>query len=62
MEMAKKLKIWLTGGFFVNVDFTPARLYELAKMDGAIILSQDLKKILQTITEADISTENLVMK
>ena len=44
--MAKKLKIWLTGGFFVNVDFTPARLYELAKMDGAIILSQDLKKIL----------------
>ena len=51
MEMAKKLKIWLTGGFFVNVDFTPARLYELAKMDGAIILSQDLKKILYANTQ-----------
>lgn len=49
--MAKKLKIWLTGGFFVNVDFTPARLYELAKMDGAIILSQDLKKILYANTQ-----------
>lgn len=51
LEMAKKLKIWLTGGFFVNVDFTPARLYELAKMDGAIILSQDLKKILYANTQ-----------
>ena len=51
MEMAKKLKIWLTGGFFVNVDFTPARLYELAKMDGAIILSQDLNKILYANTQ-----------
>ncbi len=34
------------GGFNINVDFTPAKLYELAKMDGAIILSADLKKIL----------------
>lgn len=34
------------GGFTINVDYTPAKLYELAKMDGAIILSQDLKKIL----------------
>ena len=34
------------GGFNINVDYTPAKLYELAKMDGAIILSQDLKKIL----------------
>lgn len=34
------------GGFYINVDYTPARLYELAKMDGAIILSSDLKKIL----------------
>ena len=34
------------GGFNINVDYTSARLYELAKMDGAIILSSDLKKIL----------------
>ncbi len=34
------------GGFEINVEYTPAKLYELAKMDGAIILSQDLKRIL----------------
>ncbi len=34
------------GGFNINVDYNPARLYELAKMDGAIILSSDMKKIL----------------
>ena len=34
------------GGFYINVDYTPAKLYELAKMDGAIVLSSDLKKIL----------------
>ena len=34
------------GGFNIDVDYTPAKLYELAKMDGAIILSADLKKIL----------------
>ena len=34
------------GGFFINVDYTASRLYELAKMDGAIVLSSDLKKIL----------------
>ena len=34
------------GGFKLDVDFSPAKLYELAKMDGAIILSSDFKKIL----------------
>ncbi len=34
------------GGFNINVDYNPARLYELAKMDGAIIISSDIKKIL----------------
>ena len=34
------------GGFNLNVEYTSSRLYELAKMDGAIILSEDLKKIL----------------
>ena len=27
------------GGFEINQDYTASRLYELAKMDGAIILS-----------------------
>ena len=48
------------GGFSLNIDYTPARLYELAKMDGAIILSTDMKKILfantQLIPSSDILT------
>ena len=48
------------GGFSLNIDYTPSRLYELAKMDGAIILSADLKKILyanaQLIPSSTIST------
>ncbi|MCX7796773.1 MAG: DNA integrity scanning diadenylate cyclase DisA [bacterium] len=36
----------ISGGFILNCDFTPESLYELAKMDGAIIISEDLKKII----------------
>ena len=39
------------GGFKINEEYTPSRLYELAKMDGAIILSKDLKKILLANTQ-----------
>lgn len=35
----------LDGGFRINCRFTPQRLVELTKMDGAIILSEDLKRI-----------------
>lgn len=35
----------LDGGFKVNCRFTPQRLIELSKMDGAIVLSKDLKRI-----------------
>lgn len=49
------------GGFSINEAYTPAKLYELAKMDGAIILSKDLKTILlantQIIPSSKISTE-----
>jgi diadenylate cyclase len=34
------------GGFFINKEYSQAYLYELAKMDGALVLSKDLKKIL----------------
>lgn len=48
------------GGFNIEVEYTPAKLYELAKMDGAIVLSGDLKKILlantQLIPSSDIPT------
>jgi diadenylate cyclase len=35
----------LDGGFKVNCKFTPQRLVELSKMDAAMILSRDLKRI-----------------
>jgi len=34
------------GGFIINAEYTAAYIYELAKMDGAIILSKDLKRII----------------
>lgn len=34
------------GGFNLNAEFTPARLYELAKMDGAMVLNDNADRIL----------------
>jgi diadenylate cyclase len=34
------------GGFNLNAEYAPPKLYELAKMDGAIVLSKDAKRIL----------------
>lgn len=49
------------GGFFINEDYSPSKLYELAKMDGAIVLSSDLKKILyanaQLLPSSQIETK-----
>lgn len=39
------------GGFKIDSVYTPAYIYELAKMDGAIILSSDLKRILYANTQ-----------
>ncbi len=39
------------GGFRVNADFSPAKLYELAKMDGAIILDSEAKRIIAANTQ-----------
>ena len=39
------------GGFNINEEYTPSRLYELAKMDGAIVIISDLKKILYANTQ-----------
>lgn len=48
------------GGFKLDIDYTSSRLYELAKMDGAIVISNDLKRILyantQIIPSPNIST------
>lgn len=40
------LSIIIDGGFRINSKFSSQKLVELAKMDGAIVLSSDLKKIL----------------
>ena len=40
------LKEIVDGGFTINEEYSSSKLYELAKMDGAIVLSGDFKKIL----------------
>lgn len=58
---SKEVMDIVDGGFFINKEYSPAYLYELAKMDGAIILSKDLKKILYAnallIPDPSISTD-----
>lgn len=34
-----------TGGFLVDAEYSPQRLYELAKMDGAVVLAKDASRI-----------------
>ena len=41
-----ELKPLIDGGFKINCKSTPQKIAELSKMDGAIILSDDLKEIL----------------
>ena len=57
---AKEVLDLVDGGFAINQEYTASRLYELAKMDGAIVLSEDLKTILfanaQLIPSSNIPT------
>lgn len=59
-DSAEVLKL-VNGGFRLNQEFTPSLVYELAKMDGAVVLSKDLKQILyanvQLIPDPTIATE-----
>lgn len=61
MGDSKEVLDLVDGGFNINEDYTSSRLYELAKMDGAIVLSGDLKRILfanaQLIPNATIPTK-----
>lgn len=41
----------VSGGFTINTDFSASALYELAKMDGAVILSNDARRILYANVE-----------
>jgi len=42
-----------SGGFHIDCEFSPARLYELAKMDGAIITNGDVTRIIMANTQLD---------
>ncbi len=49
------------GGFYINEEYSPSKLYELAKMDGAIVLSSDGKRILYANTQL-IPLQSIVTK
>lgn len=51
MGDSEEIMSLVDGGFNINSDFTPAYIYELAKMDGALILSRDGKRILFANTQ-----------
>ncbi|NLN87480.1 MAG: DNA integrity scanning protein DisA [Syntrophomonadaceae bacterium] len=42
-----------SGGFQIDCEFSPARLYELAKMDGAIITNHDASQIIKVNAQLD---------
>lgn len=48
------------GGFKIDCEYTPSAFYELAKMDGAIVLSGDARQIIcanaQLVPDASITT------
>jgi diadenylate cyclase len=46
----KNVEALCTGGFPLDVEFAATRLRELAKMDGAIVLDNDMTKILRAAT------------
>lgn len=61
-----KVKNIVDGGFQINCSFSPSFLYELAKMDGAIILNERGDKILianaQLAPDPSISTSETGMR
>ncbi|MGM0509159.1 MAG: DNA integrity scanning diadenylate cyclase DisA [Fusobacteriota bacterium] len=46
IEENKELENLMDGGFLINTEYNPQKIYELAKMDGAIILNKDMNEIL----------------
>ena len=48
---SKEVMDIVDGGFNINEEYSSSKLYELAKMDGAIVVSGDLKRILLANTQ-----------
>ncbi|MGV3464460.1 MAG: DNA integrity scanning diadenylate cyclase DisA [Heyndrickxia sp.] len=61
-----RMKALVDGGFTINCNFSPSYLYELAKMDGAIILNETGSKILianaQLAPDASITSSETGMR
>lgn len=61
-----RIKTIVDGGFTINCVFSPSYLYELAKMDGAIILNESGNKILianaQLAPDSSISSSETGMR
>ena len=57
----KQVQGLVTGGFTLDVEFTAQRLRELAKMDGAVVLTEDLTRIVragvQLVPDPNIETQ-----
>jgi diadenylate cyclase len=57
----KTVEAMCTGGFILDVEFSATRLRELCKLDGGIVVSSDLSKILragvQLVPDPNIPTE-----
>lgn len=54
----EKVKSIVNGGFQIHCPFSPSNLYELSKMDGAIILNQSGKEIL--IANAQLAPDTTI--
>ena len=56
----------ISGGFNIDTEFSAPRLFELAKMDGAVVLSHDLKTIhsanVHLVPESSIITHEAGMR
>jgi diadenylate cyclase len=56
----------LEGGFYIGATFSPEKVYELAKMDGAIILDENVSRILaanvQLTPDASLPTNETGMR
>lgn len=52
------IKKLVDGGFRINTELEPSTLYELAKMDGAIVISSDAKMIL--VANAHLTPDHLI--
>ena len=51
VHSAREFEHLIQDGFYFNTEFTPEKLYELSKMDGAIILDEGVSRIFAANTQ-----------